>query len=1414
MAVQGRIPAGWDIGPSANARFVKSMIAKLTWCLILTVAAALPAFAERVVLVDSGPEVKIAVKEASDTRTVIRLEINAFTTTPVDIGGQRYYTVSIEGEGVLLNEGEPALPRVCRSIVIPDAARVEARIISSSYTDFPETPIAPSKGNLSRAVNPRDVPFSFGPTYTQDQWYPAGLVEAREPFILRDYRGTVIECHPFQYHPLTRTLRVFTSLTIEIATVGPDDRNILARSKRAESIVRDFEMLYQRRFLNYDWNRAKYNPVAEAGDMLIITYDSFHTAMEPFVAWKRQKGIRTWLVDISTIGNNSSAITNYIRSYYEADSVSLAYVLLVGDVVQIARPAGVDHSDPVYALVAGDDHYPDIIIGRFSAQTVGQVETQVERTIMYETDPPVGDWLGRGCGIASGDSEIGQGGEFDWEHIDRVRSDLLAFTYTDVDRIYEIYNPTAAEVTAAVNDGRSFINYCGHGSTTAWGTTAFTIDSVNNLVNNRRLPFIFSVACQNGYLDRSVCFAEAWLRATHDGVPSGAVAMYASYRIQDWSPPMDAQDEAVDLLVSGQAATFGSICFNGACRMIEINDTEGADEYDAWTVFGDPSLLVRTAPPTAPAVYHPDVIIEGVPSFGVEVAGVPGALCALSADTMLCGSTFTDETGKASIPLSMAPAVGQDLVLTVTAFNKTVYVTTLPVVSATGPYLILNRNVIDDTTGGDGNGMIDAGEQVRLGIEISNIGIDAAFAVEAILSTDDTLITVIDSSTVFDTIPGDNGRISMANAFGFDVSPSVPDGHLAALELTMTDTIGNTWSSRFAFILHAPVIICAGETVDDAAEDGSGTLDPGETADLIVTLRNEGTGGGGGVSGLLSSADPYVNILDPAGSFDPLPASGGLADNQTDPFVLSVEASCPPGHQIDFSLAVLTAAGCTVTLPCSLLVGKPVTVFFDDFFLDQGWSGRGGSGEWSIGPATGGQGFDAAGGPDPAEDYSPSADNYLLGTDLLPGAGGDYDGDLDTTYWISSPVVDCSRLTGVHLSFRRWLGVDVDVRDKASLQAYDGAEWITIFDNTMSVRDSSWTHQIYDVSPAADGNAAFQIRFGIGPTNGFDQYCGWNIDDVTLWGFGTPPFSVITLNPQFISDTLTAGDTLQTVISVHNTDVDSPLLIRPASQAPWLRCDTVQQTIGPLDSLPIVIAVAPPSEETGEYTGVITVTSTDLTQPYDTIVFRISVCNPRMEVSATMMLDTITAGTVRTVPLTISNTGGGRLDYQVSTTVFGEFGKVGASGGDPVIYEGSHSHTSPVEAVRLSQWLSVTPALGSVPPLSSIELTMSFDAGDLGVGMSMGQMTVVTNDPVLPTLTIPVSLTVLPYLCGDANSDGRVDVGDAVSLMNYIFRGGRPPEPIACGDVNSDGAADIGDAVFLVNYIFKEGPPPACPSRQ
>lgn len=61
---------------------------------------------------------------------------------------------------------------------------------------------------------------------------------------------------------------------------------------------------------------------------------------------------------------------------------------------------------------------------------------------------------------------------------------------------------------------------------------------------------------------------------------------------------------------------------------------------------------------------------------------------------------------------------------------------------------------------------------------------------------------------------------------------------------------------------------------------------------------------------------------------------------------------------------------------------------------------------------------------------------------------------------------------------------------------------------------------------------------------------------------------------------------------------------------------------------------------------------------------------------------------------------------------------------------------------------------------------------------------------------------------GDVNGDGTTNLGDAVFLINFLFKGGPSPQPLASGDVSGDCEVNLGDVVYLINYLFRGGPRP------
>jgi hypothetical protein len=66
------------------------------------------------------------------------------------------------------------------------------------------------------------------------------------------------------------------------------------------------------------------------------------------------------------------------------------------------------------------------------------------------------------------------------------------------------------------------------------------------------------------------------------------------------------------------------------------------------------------------------------------------------------------------------------------------------------------------------------------------------------------------------------------------------------------------------------------------------------------------------------------------------------------------------------------------------------------------------------------------------------------------------------------------------------------------------------------------------------------------------------------------------------------------------------------------------------------------------------------------------------------------------------------------------------------------------------------------------------------------------------------------FIHGDVNMDDKIELGDVVYLITYLYKNGPAPDPLASGDVTCNGVVDLGDVVYLISYLYKGGPPPSC----
>jgi len=150
------------------------------------------------------------------------------------------------------------------------------------------------------------------------------------------------------------------------------------------------------------------------------------------------------------------------------------------------------------------------------------------------------------------------------------------------------------------------------------------------------------------------------------------------------------------------------------------------------------------------------------------------------------------------------------------------------------------------------------------------------------------------------------------------------------------------------------------------------------------------------------------------------------------------------------------------------------------------------TGLWAYGVPTGGGGT-AHGNHDPTSGHTGT---NVYGYNL----SGDYENSLAERD-LTTTVIDCSELSSVTLKFWRWLDVEQPAYDHAYVRvSNDGTNFTTVWQNSSEVTDGAWSLQTFDISAVADGQATVYIRWTMGTTDSSWQYCGWNIDDIEIWG--------------------------------------------------------------------------------------------------------------------------------------------------------------------------------------------------------------------------------------------------------------------------------------------------------------------------
>ena len=833
-------------------------------------------------------------------RSEVIFELNGYALTPIETPWGTQYKIETEGGSSIMELGHPDLDQTFASVIVPDDAMMKLEVTSSSYIEIENIEVAPSKGNLSRMISPSDVPFSKEDVYNQDQFYPGKLADLRDPYILRDFRGQTIVSYPFQYNPVTKVLRIYTDMTVRLTNEGQGQKNILNRSSITNKIDSEFSSIYQNQFVNFDNSsneNSRFNYLQDQGNMLVICYDAFMDTMQPFVDWKNKKGIPTEMVSVSSVGSNSNAIENYVADYYSENG--LTFLLLVGDADQIPTPIiNGASSDPSYGFISGNDSYAEVIVGRFSGSTPSHIETQVERSLDYEQNPSQTSYFNNALGIASNQGP-GMNGYSDDDFADWLWDTLISDTYGSYQGIYDP-SGSANQGISAINAGVGIINYTGHAGPTGWGNgAALGVNDVEGLSNQGKLPFIWTVGCNPGEFNNySTCFTEAWLRSTDsNGNAIGAVGHLGSTISQSWEPPMHGQwafnSILTELYDDNYTRTYGGISVNGCMHMNDAQGSSGINETNHWTLFGDPSLLVRSDVPFNMNISHDNAIILGQENFIVDV-GVDGALAAISRDGQLLGSAYS-EGGISIISLNSEDVTPGTLDLVVTSFNSYPYESEITVVTPDGAYFVYSGYEIGSDS--DFNNYIEASNTVDLTLFVENVGTENVNPLGVSVTTEDPFITMIDGETFVAYAIAGEVRPT-AEPITFYVAGNTPDHHMPSFNVNFYSET-DSWEGTFSIEIHAPNFELSNPVLLD--ENLDGVLDPGESGTIEIDLLNTGSAAFMWYPGAtISTSSPYINIS----SYDAQNTFYGIFANDSylGSFFIEADEDTPPGTVADFTV--------------------------------------------------------------------------------------------------------------------------------------------------------------------------------------------------------------------------------------------------------------------------------------------------------------------------------------------------------------------------------------------------------------------------------------------------------------------------------------------------------------------------------
>jgi hypothetical protein len=529
------------------------------------------------------------------------------------------------------------------------------------------------------------------------------------------------------------------------------------------------------------------------------------------------------------------------------------------------------------------------------------------------------DWYTRACLCGDWDSSTGWSAVFvnQW-----VKTALLRNNYTQVDTIW--YEPYVSGMVSALNRGDTVFSYRGY-----WGMSGWSNSNAETLNNGWKMPFCVNITCDTGSFASGTSYSEGFLKAGYvsgeNVYPAGGVGSIGTATIGTHTRYNNCMHYGIfQGLLYEQAYEMGAALTRGKMEMYlnyQANDPTHVQIWSHWNnLMGDPACETWTAVPQPLNVSYPATVYQGANSFIATVTAgpipLPNALVCIKRDGAVYETGYTDAAGQVELPL--AAVSNGEVLVTVTRHN---YQPHLGSFTISDPVLLVgyqSSTIDDDGTGtsdGNGDGAVNPNESIELNVQLKNFGYITASNVTAELTTDDPFVVITDGEESFGTIGG-GASAWCADDFDFDLDPGCPEGHIIRFGIDATDG-ANDWHS----MLELPVVSSELEAVDYTLYDvGNSVLDPGETGQISIALRNNGSVPATGAQAVLVSLSPKVGVTDPTAIYGSI-NTGATVENTSDRFGLTAAADTYDGYQAQLLVVSTFSGGRRDTSFVSLTIG-------------------------------------------------------------------------------------------------------------------------------------------------------------------------------------------------------------------------------------------------------------------------------------------------------------------------------------------------------------------------------------------------------------------------------------------------------------------------------------------------------------